>query len=329
MRVFCAGSLIRPFEDLEKAFEALHPEIDVLMECHGSIQVIRHVTELHEKIDVVATADDALIPMLMYNSTDPETGKPYANWYIRFAGNRLALAYTPQSQHADQITPNNWYTILLQPGVRLGIADPRFDASGYRALMALRLAEEAYNQPGIFKNLIEGRFKYPITIFEEDGFTEISVPEILEPRPDMGILIRGASIQLIALLESGDLDYAFEYESVIRQHGLEWVELPEMVNLGNEAYDPQYKQVQVKMDFRRFASVEPVFIGEHISYGITIPTNAPHPDQAVQFIEFLLGADGRRVMEAYFHPLLEQPLCDQAKEVPTVLGRYCSEEKSP
>ena len=117
LRVFCAGSLIRPFEDLEKAFEALHPEIDVLMECHGSIQVIRHVTELHEKIDVVATADDALIPMLMYNSTDPETGKPYANWYIRFAGNRLALAYTPQSQHADQITPNNWYTILAQPGV--------------------------------------------------------------------------------------------------------------------------------------------------------------------------------------------------------------------
>jgi len=38
------------------------------------------------------------------------------------------------------------------------------------------------------------------------------------------------------------------------------------------------------MDFRRFASVEPVFNGEQIGYGITIPTNAPHPDQAAQFI---------------------------------------------
>ncbi len=46
--VFAAGSLIIPFADLEKAFEARYPEIDVQAEYHGSIQVIRHVTELHE-----------------------------------------------------------------------------------------------------------------------------------------------------------------------------------------------------------------------------------------------------------------------------------------
>jgi len=329
LRVFCAGSLIRPFDELEKAFEALHPEVDVLMECHGSIQVIRHVTELHEKIDVVATADHALIPMLMYATTDAETGEPYAEWYIRFASNRLALAYTPQSRGADQIDEDNWYNIIPQPGVRLGIADPRFDASGYRALMALRLAEDAYTQPGIFNNVIQGRFKHPINIFEDDDFTEISVPGILEPKPDSGILTRGASIQLIALLQSGDLDYAFEYESVIRQHGLNWIKLPDAVNLGSEANNPQYNRVQVKMDFRRFASVEPVFKGEQIGYGITIPTNAPHPDLAAKFIAFLLGPEGRRLMEANFHPILKQPVCDQAPSVPPELGSFCPGELSP
>ena len=99
LRVFCAGSLILPFDHLEKAFESRYPHIDVQNECHGSIQVIRHVTELHEAIDVVATADDALIPMLMYPTQDPETGLPYADWYIRFATNRLALAYSPRSQY--------------------------------------------------------------------------------------------------------------------------------------------------------------------------------------------------------------------------------------
>jgi molybdate/tungstate transport system substrate-binding protein len=329
MRVFCAGSLIRPFDELEKAFEAIHPEVDVLMECHGSIQVIRHVTELHEKIDVVATADHALIPMLMYATTDAETGKPYADWYIRFASNRLALAYSPQSQGVDQINEHNWYNIISQPGVRLGIADPRFDAAGYRALMALRLAEDAYNQPDLFDNVIEGRFKYPITIFEDDNFTEIGVPEILEPKPDSGILTRGASIQLIALLESGDLDYAFEYESVIRQQRLKWVELPDAVNLGNETYNPQYNRVQVRMDFQRFASVEPVFKGEQIGYAITIPTNAPQPDLAAEFIAFMLSPEGRRVMEANFHPLLEQPVCDQAGLVPAELRSFCPGEFSP
>ncbi len=40
------------------------------------------------------------------------------------------------------------------------------------------------------------------------------------------MVIRPYSVNLLPLLESGDLDYAFEYESVIKQHGLESVSLP-------------------------------------------------------------------------------------------------------
>ena len=39
--VFAAGSLIIPFHELEIAFEKQYPEIDVLAEYHGSIQVMR------------------------------------------------------------------------------------------------------------------------------------------------------------------------------------------------------------------------------------------------------------------------------------------------
>ncbi len=46
--VFAAGSLIIPFGDLEKAFESKYPNIDVQAQYHGSIQVIRHATDLHE-----------------------------------------------------------------------------------------------------------------------------------------------------------------------------------------------------------------------------------------------------------------------------------------
>ena len=141
--VFCAGSLIQPFADLEKAFESRYPQIDVRNECHGSIQVIRHVTELHELIDVVATADAALIPMLMYQTTTPSTDLPYANWHIRFASNRLGLAYTEQSQLAETITAENWAQVLADPELEFGLADPRFDAAGYRGLMAFALAQYA------------------------------------------------------------------------------------------------------------------------------------------------------------------------------------------
>ena len=102
--VFGAGSLIVPLDAVEAAFEKQHPEVDVLTEYHGSIQVLRHAAELDESIDVVLSADHALIPMLMYTSNMPDTDIPYADWYFKFATNKLALAYTDQSRYADEIT---------------------------------------------------------------------------------------------------------------------------------------------------------------------------------------------------------------------------------
>jgi molybdate/tungstate transport system substrate-binding protein len=323
LRVLFAGSLIIPFEALERAYEAQHPDIDVQMEGHGSIQVVRHITEIHDLVDVAATADHTLIPMLMYSSRVPDTGQPYADWYVKFATNRLALAYTPQSQYADEINADNWYTVIARPGVKVGISDPRFDASGYRSLMVLQMAESVYDQITIFENLMMGRFKTPILVEEEEERAVIQVPEIVQPKPDSGIVIRGASIQLIALLESGDLDYAFEYESVIQQHGLEAVRLPDKLNLGSEQYADQYGRVEVRLDFQRFASVKPEFRGEVIGYGVTVPSNAPHPDQAVEFVAFLLGPEGQAVMEANNHPLIIPPEAHHYDALPNALKALC------
>jgi molybdate/tungstate transport system substrate-binding protein len=321
--VFAAGSLIIPFADLEQAFEARYPGIDVQAEYHGSIQVMRHVTELHEEIDVVATADAALIPMLMYASTIPETGQPYTDWHIRFASNRLALAYTPESQYAAEINADNWPAVLSRQDVKLGLSDPRFDASGYRTLMAFSLMENALGRYDLFGPVFDGQFSFPVTIFRDDDLTTITVPEILETKQDSHIVLRGGSIMLIALLESGDLDYAFEYESVIRQHGLEMLSLPETVNMGREEYESAYEAVQVDLDFQRFASIKPQFRGERIGYGITIPVNATHPDEAALFIAFLLSPEGRAIMEADHHPLFEPFPADGYAEMPESLQSLC------
>jgi len=323
--VFAAGSLITPFDHIEKAFEEKYPNIDLQAEYHGSIQVIRHATELHKPIDVIATADAALIPMLMYATNVPETDQPYADWFIRFASNHLALAYQPESKYADEINAENWTEIISRPDVKIGIADPRFDASGYRALMAFALAEIANENYGLFAPMFDKQFTFPVTIFRGDEMTTITVPEILETKSDSHIVIRGASIQLIALLESGDLDYAFEYESVIQQHGLKMVSLPAEVNLGEQANEDLYKQVQVNLDFQRFASIKPQFRGERIGYGITIPASAEHPDEAAQFIAFLLSGEGRAIMEADHHPMFETFIADGYENLPPVLQAITAE----
>jgi molybdate/tungstate transport system substrate-binding protein len=327
--VFAAGSLIIPFAELEQVFEARYPNIDVQAEYHGSIQVMRHVTELHEEIDVVATADATLIPMLMYASGLPETGQPYADWHIRFASNRLALAYTSDSQYADEINLENWPEVLARPDVKLGLSDPRFDAAGYRTLMAFSLMENALGRYDLFGPVFDGQFTFPVTIFRDEDLTTITVPEILETRKDAHIVLRGGSIMLIALLETGDLDYAFEYESVIRQHGLEMLPLPETVSLGAMDFEHAYQAVQVDLDFKRFASVAPQFRGERIGYGITIPVNAPHPEEAAMFIAFLHSPEGRVIMEENYHPMFDSCLADGREEMPVSLQDLCLSADAP
>jgi molybdate/tungstate transport system substrate-binding protein len=327
--VFGAGSLIIPFNDLEKAFEAKYPNIDVQAQYHGSIQVIRHATELHEPIDVVATADASLVPMLMYQTIDPDTGIPYADWYIKFGTNHLAIAYQEKSKYISELNVENWFEVLSRPDVKVGLADPRFDAVGYRALMVYALAQEYYSQPTIFTNMFKGQFSFPLGIFTEDGFTVVTVPEILETKTGSHIVLRGASVELIALLESGDLDYAFEYESVIQQHNLSILRLPGELNLGEVSQNEFYGTVEVDEDFQRFQTVKPVFRGEQIGYGITIPSNAPHPEQAAIFIAFLLGPEGRAIMQGDSQPTFDPAIGIDYQSIPAGLQQFCIPEETP
>jgi len=318
-----AGSLIVPFERLAAEFERLHPGVDVVTESHGSIQVLRHVTELGDLEDLAVSADEQLIPPLMYDRHDPATGEPYASWYCTFATNRMVLAVSPRSPLADELASPTWYQRLTRPDVRFGLADPRFDAAGYRALMLLQLAEAEYGDPYLLEDVMMGRFTRPVTVEREGPVDTIEVPEVLETRPGSNLVLRGASIQLVALLESGDLDCAFEYESVARQHGLRYVCLPAAINLSDPRRRDEYRRVAVKLDARRFASVRPVFRGDVIRYAFTIPANAPDPALARAFAVFLLGSDAQRIMREDHQPLLTPPELDGRAAAPKKVRQAC------
>ncbi len=189
---------------------------------------------------------------------------------------------------------------------------------GYRTLMAIQLAEGYYDDDRIFERTIGTAFNPPLVIERAGGVSVITVPDVVkstEPR----VKLRSYSIQLMALLESGDLDYAFEYESVAKQRGLKFLELPAEIDLSSPEHEQQYREVQVNLDFKRFASVKPQFRGTQIVYGLTIPANVMHPAEAERFIEFLLGQDGRRIMAAAEQPLLLTPVCDNRDALPDEL----------
>jgi molybdate/tungstate transport system substrate-binding protein len=315
--VYEADSLMVPFAQIQKEFEQANPEINVEMEAHGSIQVVRQVTELGQDVDVVAVADNSLIPMLMYQ-TKMANGRPYASWDIEPITGELVLAYNSKSKYANEINAGNWYQIISRPDVRLGLADPRMDSVGYRTLMALKLAESYYNYDNIMQDAVGKYFSMPITASKQDGVSTILVPELLEPT-DSHMVLRGAHMEIMALLESNDVDYTIDYKSTVLQDGLSYLELPPEINLGDSSYTQNYQNVVVKLDYQRFATVNPVFQGLPIIYGMTIPDNAKNTAAAIKFIQFVLGPEGQKIFQNCNQPELIPPICDNVSALPGAL----------
>jgi molybdate/tungstate transport system substrate-binding protein len=321
LKISHAASLMVPFQEIEREFESRYPNIDVMLEGHGSIQVIRSVTELGEDIDLAAVADYQLIPLLMYQTQMPDNSGSYADWYIEFATNKLGIAYTTDSLYSAEINAQNWYEILARPDVRIGLADPRIDSLGYRALFAIQLAQNYYKDNTLFQKLIIDNFSAGFEVDDTRDITTIKVPQLVKPTQQR-VSLRSYSIQLLALLQSGDVDYSFEYESVAKQQGLKFLELPPEIDLSSQDYADQYGQVRVDLGFQRFASVAPQFEGAQIIYAITIPRNSSHPEEAEIFLEFLLGPDGQRILNENYQPPLISGEADDITRVPAALKPF-------
>jgi len=254
--IFHAGSLAVPFGEMEKRFEAMHPDIDILREAAGSTKCARMITDVGKPCDIMASADYKVIDKLLIPG--------FADWNVRFATNQLVLCYPDTSRYAGEVNAENWYEILKRPDVVWGHSDPNLDPCGYRSLMVLQLAESHYGLAGLYDGLIANR---PVAN------------------------VRPKSVELISLLQTGNMDYAWEYRSVAVQHGLDYVTLPDEINLGNYRFDDLYDTAVVKVTGKEpdtFMDIR----GKSVTYGVTLVKDAPNPDAAVLFLEYLLDPQG-------------------------------------
>ncbi|BBO70767.1 tungstate ABC transporter substrate-binding protein WtpA [Desulfosarcina alkanivorans] len=265
--IFHAGSLTVPLARIEKDFEAANPGIDVLREAGGSTKMARMISELGKPADIMASADFKVIDKALIPG--------HADWNIRFATNQLVLCYTDKSRGADRINAGNWTDILQKKGVVWGHSDPNLDPCGYRSLMVLQLAEKYYNDAGLYDRLIANR-----------------------PQKN----VRPKSVELVSLLKTGNMDYAWEYLSVAVQHELKYVQLDDHINLGNYKYDPFYAQAQVKVTGKK-PGTWITRTGKSCTYGITQVKDAPNAAGATRFLEYMLSADGGlKVLEEMGQP---------------------------
>lgn len=325
LKVYCAGSLLYPLERVSEEFRNDYPNVELHIEGHGSIQVIRHPVELNDPADLLLVADYSLIPLMMYDTPVPDRDVNYTNWYIRFAGNEMVLAYTDQSLHVNGLNESNWFDILGLDDVKLGISNPIIDALGYRALILLQLSEFYYNEPLIFEEVLGTWFDPEFESVDIGDRTIIFVPE--EERPvGEKISVRASSVQLIPLLQSGAIDYAFLYKSNAEQQGFPYIELPDEINLGNNDYDYFYEQAQVRFQHARFQTIGLDRLGRTIYYGMTISETAENPNDAILFAEFILSGEGKEIFTELYHPVYGPSYTDNLEGVPQKLRPYLTVE---
>lgn len=289
VRVIHAGSLSVPFKQMAGAFEEMYPLSDVQLESHGSRTCARHISDLDQSFDVFGSADSAVI----HNLLIPK----YADFCIDFSTNEMVIMTAPRSRHIEEIGEENWYKILLRPGVQYGHSDPNSDPCGYRTLLTWKLAALHYNQTDLFQQLSDKM-----------------------PRKN----IRSKEVDLIALLEAGELDYIFIYRSVAEQHRSRYIQLPDQINLKSSFFSEFYGQVSIQITGKKPGE----FItkkGAPMVYGLTIPKNASNRSGGERFISFILGDMGRRIMLENGQPQLSPPRVDRGERLPKGLLRYFKE----
>lgn len=268
LEVLAAGSLARPLRAALDSFAA-HEGIRVALESAGSLETVRRIIDLQRTPDIVALADRELFGRLLMPA--------HATWYVAFARSRMVLAYSDRSRGAADLRGDRWTEVLQRPGVEVGRSDPDLDPAGYRALIAMRLAERHYARRGLADRL-------------------------LAAAPARNV--RPKSTDLVGLLQAGELDYIWVYESVARAAGLRTFELPSRVNLGEPADSAFYAGATVRVLGAAAGDTLEIH-GEPIVFALGIPARAEHAAAAGQFIVWLLSAPGRRTLRALHVDLLD------------------------
>lgn len=252
--IFHAGSLSVPMKQITDSFKKENPEVSILMEAAGSVECARKITELNKPCDVMASADYTVIDKILIPG--------HASWNIKFASNEMAIVYTEKSKKSDLINSSNWFEIMLDKNVQIGRSDPNSDPCGYRTVLVTKLAEKYYKKSGLSDDLLK----------KNTGN------------------IRPKETDLLAILETGNVDYIFLYRSVAEQHKLKYILLPDELNLKNPAFEELYSSVSTEINGKK-PGEKIIQKGEPMIYGITIPKLAPNKPVAMAFVKFLLDKE--------------------------------------
>jgi molybdate/tungstate transport system substrate-binding protein len=181
----------------------------------------------------------------------------HARWRIDFAHDSVVLGVGIRARKTDE-AEKDWVPVLLDENIRLGRVDENLGPIGYRTLLVWALKEKL-GHPGLAASLRKR--------------TDKVVDHVA---------------QLATELKAGSLDYGFLYKTTCLKDDIRFIALDNRINLGSPEMD--YSGAEVSFVNTQSGKKETVTVrGSHITYGLTIPSNAPNREKAVQMVKYLLS----------------------------------------
>jgi molybdate/tungstate transport system substrate-binding protein len=195
----------------------------------------------------------------------------YTKWYIPYAGTSMVIAYNPKSKYASEFKAyadgskplsTLFSTLLRTPGLKLGRTDPNTDPQGRDFIYMLELAQKYYHLPSDTVAKILGT----------SDFGASSNSQIY------------AESSLDSTLESGQLDASSAFVTQAIELHLDYIPLPDQINLASSALASTYATATVKLTNGMTKSGSPQVIDI-----TTIGTPTP---AGIAFIKYTLSPTG-------------------------------------
>jgi molybdate/tungstate transport system substrate-binding protein len=195
----------------------------------------------------------------------------YTKWYIPYAGTSMVIAYNPKSKYASEFKAyadgskplSTLFSTLLQtPGLKLGRTDPNTDPQGRDFIYMLELAQKYYHLPSDTVAKILGT-----TDFGTSSNSQIYAESSLD-----------------STLESGQLDASSAFVTQAIELHLDYIPLPDQINLASSALASTYATATVKLTNGKTKSGSPQVIDI-----TTIGTPTP---AGIAFVKYTLSPAG-------------------------------------
>jgi molybdate/tungstate transport system substrate-binding protein len=188
------------------------------------------------------------------------------------AHTEMVIAYSPKSRFASRFesiakgsSKEDWWKILLEPGLRFGRTDPVTDPQGRNIIFTMMLAAKLSKQADLVEKIVGP------TINEKQIFTEPTV---------------------MARLQSGELDASSAYKIQPGPLNLPYITLPKEVNLSGQNVHADHPDVILSVGGKTY-NPEPLI------YYAAVLKDAPNPKGAAAFVEWLKGDEGQAIFRRY------------------------------